>query len=432
MARPVLGSALLVLFSISAAFSLVSGDGWPRVCIIGAGIAGSSLSHFLKDYSGGAVDDIVILERNGVAGATILHPKNLHALNFTSFLGLKPSLQRSSASSSWLGIWDGSRFVFQTLPPPPDSSSALYKKIHSILNSFLLFRRYGLSLLRMQSFVTRTVGKFMIYYKDLASRPVFESAEEMLRWAGLDGLTRRTLQEALAEAGLSPLLISELVTVITRINYGQNVDMSGLAGAVGLAGSESGLWSHSNATLNLHEEITSISYKEGQYELRSREEINTSVDSTSPFLLRFQSQAGACQHTHTTFVRGLLNPGYFGLNSESEIPNLVGTMEVPEKYGEKDKAYKVFSRSKMEDVLLDQIFGLSHYSAPEAFAPYILDGLHLYYINSFESAASTMETSAVSAENIARLILSRISEDAPATACRERIFPRESHLHVDL
>lgn len=73
-----------------------------------------------------------------------------------------------------------------------------------------------------------------------------------------------------------------------------------------------------------------------------------------------------------------------------------------------------------------------HYSAPEAFAPYILDGLHLYYINSFESAASTMETSAVSAENIARLILSRISEDAPATADREMIFPREDHLHVDL
>lgn len=47
------------------------------------------------------------------------------------------------------------------------------------------------------------------------------------------------------------------------------------------------------------------------------------------------------------------------------------------------------------------------YHAPETFAPFVLDGRHLYYVNAFENAASTMETSAVAAENIARLILSR-------------------------
>lgn len=50
-----------------------------------------------------------------------------------------------------------------------------------------------------------------------------------------------------------------------------------------------------------------------------------------------------------------------------------------------------------------------HYSAPEKFAPYILDGNHLYYINTFENAASSIETSAVSAQNVVRLLLSRIS-----------------------
>lgn len=50
-----------------------------------------------------------------------------------------------------------------------------------------------------------------------------------------------------------------------------------------------------------------------------------------------------------------------------------------------------------------------HYSAPEKFAPYILDGNHLYYINTFENAASNIETSAVSAQNVVRLLLSRIS-----------------------
>jgi hypothetical protein len=60
--------------------------------------------------------------------------------------------------------------------------------------------------------------------------------------------------------------------VITRINYGQSTHISGLAGIVPLAGSESGLWAvkggnwqlaagllkTSNATLHLQEGIDSI------------------------------------------------------------------------------------------------------------------------------------------------------------------------------
>jgi prenylcysteine oxidase/farnesylcysteine lyase len=49
-----------------------------------------------------------------------------------------------------------------------------------------------------------------------------------------------------------------------------------------------------------------------------------------------------------------------------------------------------------------------HYTPPEKFAPYILDGHHLYYVNAFENAASTIETSAVSAQNVVRILLSRL------------------------
>jgi prenylcysteine oxidase/farnesylcysteine lyase len=48
------------------------------------------------------------------------------------------------------------------------------------------------------------------------------------------------------------------------------------------------------------------------------------------------------------------------------------------------------------------------YTAPEKFAPFLLDGKHLYYVNAFENAASTIETGAVAAENVARLLLSRL------------------------
>lgn len=57
-----------------------------------------------------------------------------------------------------------------------------------------------------------------------------------------------------------------------------------------------------------------------------------------------------------------------------------------------------------------------HYHAPEKFAPFMLDDMHLYYVNAFENAASSMETGAVAAENIARLILSRLSDQQPLSS----------------
>ena len=57
---------------------------------------------------------------------------------------------------------------------------------------------------------------------------------------------------------------------------------------------------------------------------------------------------------------------FFGLSSVSDIPELIGTMEVPDipfssisvlkKHNEHDMTYKVFSRAKLDDTLLDQIF----------------------------------------------------------------------------
>jgi len=53
----------------------------------------------------------------------------------------------------------------------------------------------------------------MLFYNGLESRPVFDTVEEMLQWTGLYGLTRRTLEEELLDAGLNTQTIAELVTV---------------------------------------------------------------------------------------------------------------------------------------------------------------------------------------------------------------------------
>jgi len=68
-----------------------------------------------------------------------------------------------------------------------------------------------------------------------------------------------------------------------RINYGQNVDISGLAGAVSLCGSGGGLWSveggnwqmaaglieQENVSLHLNKEVASISLMGEKYEVNS-------------------------------------------------------------------------------------------------------------------------------------------------------------------
>jgi prenylcysteine oxidase/farnesylcysteine lyase len=120
--------------------------------------------------------------------------------------------------------------------------------------------------------------------------------------------------------------------VITRINYGQSVNISGLAGAVSLAGSGGGLWAveggnwqmaaglinSSDVELYLHEEIDSISYLGEYYELNSTKGntyscevavVATPLDESS---IQFSPPVSVpmrqLQHTHATFVRGLVNP----------------------------------------------------------------------------------------------------------------------------
>jgi prenylcysteine oxidase / farnesylcysteine lyase len=126
--------------------------------------------------------------------------------------------------------------------------------------------------------------------------------------------------------------VSSPLQVITRINYGQSTRISGLAGAVSLAGSESGLWAvkggnwqlaagllkTSNATLHLQEGIDSITDAGDCYVLRSNtgSEYNCTVTVVATPLdevnITFSPPISIpprkMQHTHATFVRGLLNP----------------------------------------------------------------------------------------------------------------------------
>uniref|UniRef100_A0A1J3FVR1 Farnesylcysteine lyase n=1 Tax=Noccaea caerulescens TaxID=107243 RepID=A0A1J3FVR1_NOCCA len=490
---PIAISLLLALLSPSLQPCSVDDESPPTVCIVGSGIGGSSVAHFLRNYSvstgldrsrilmferhekvGGRMRTVTFAGDNFEAGGSILHPKNYHARDFVERFNLTVRSPTSIEESTALGIWDGKRFLFKTF----DSGIEIpfLDKIVSWVNDLYLFIRYGFSLLRMSSFIENTVGDFLKYYESLESRPIFDNVEAMLKWSGLYNLTKVTLQDKLSEAHLSPLLVNELVTVITRINYGQSVLISGLAGAVSMAGSGGGLWSveggnwqmaaklinHSDVTLHLNEQIESISHLGNYYELNSTKGnsfkcdvavVATPLDEVDiQFSPAISIPKRKLQHTHTTFVRGFLNPGYFGMKSVSDLPPLVGTLEDPlipfssisilRKYSETDMTYKIFTRQLATDSLLDELFSVRtetlridwgaypKYHAPEVFAPFVLDDHHLYYVNAFENAASTMETMAVTGENIARLIISRFRTKESSSSSDKKSC--SSGLHSDL
>eukprot|EP00250_Pteridium_aquilinum_P014701 c22148_g1_i1 orf=247-1689(+) len=436
----------------------------PQVCIVGSGISGSAAAHFLRNYSSQDLH-IHIFEKSGAvggrmamvdlggeskfeAGASILHPKNLHTARFTQLLGLKT---KQLGDDDNFGMWNGSTFVFMTQKPA--HPSFLSQKWTGLLNTFSLLWRYKLSLFYMDSYVSATLAKFLRYYEE--SKPIFYTVEEMLKWANLYESTQSTSERELQSYGLSQQLIDELVTVIMRINYGQSKSISGMAGAVSLCGSGADFWAveggnwqmaaglikHSNASLLLNEAVSSITAVDGGYEvgitsgdikLCDAVILATSLDESQiEFSPPISIPKRRMQHTHTTFVRGIINPDYFGMSSVWSVPSCIGTLELPDvpfssinvlkSYGDDDKVYKIFSRAIMSEDLLNKLFNVRnntirldwaaypHYHAPETFAPFVLDGKHLYYINAFENAASTMETGAVAAENVARLLLSRMA-----------------------
>jgi prenylcysteine oxidase/farnesylcysteine lyase len=108
--------------------------------------------------------------------------------------------------------------------------------------------------------------------------------------------------------------------------------MSGLGGAVSLAGSGGGLWSieggnfqmaaglinRSEVALHLQEEIKSVSDLGDYYELNSTKGnsytcdvavVATPLDELNiQFIPPISIPVRKLQHTHATFVRGLLNP----------------------------------------------------------------------------------------------------------------------------
>ncbi|CAA3000801.1 farnesylcysteine lyase [Olea europaea subsp. europaea] len=122
-----------------------------------------------------------------------------------------------------------------------------------------------------------------------------------------------------------------------------------------------GLINRSDVVLLLHEEIESVSYLGDVYVLNSTQGksyncgvtvVATPLDELNiDFHPRISIPPRKLQHTHATFVRGLLSPA-----STKESPDVPFSSISILKQHENDMTYKIFSRETMTDTLLDKVF----------------------------------------------------------------------------
>ncbi|XP_017566706.1 prenylcysteine oxidase [Pygocentrus nattereri] len=213
-----------------------------KIAVIGGGIGGTAAAYFLRQEFGPSVK-IDVFEAGPVGGrlatenirghdyeigGSIIHPLNLHMKHFVDRLGLSTRAEVPSK----VAIFDGKELTFE-------------ESDWFIVNFLRMLWRYGLNSIRMHMWVEGILDKFMRIYQYQQFGYSFSSVERLLHAMGGDSflmLLNQTLEEAMLANGFSQVFINDIVTPISRVNYGQSVRLSAFVGTVSLAGANSGLW----------------------------------------------------------------------------------------------------------------------------------------------------------------------------------------------
>ncbi|EDO41014.1 predicted protein, partial [Nematostella vectensis] len=433
-----------------------------RVAIIGAGIGGSASAFFTRELLGssaeidvyeasnrvgGRLDTVEVAGQRFEAGGSIIHSANQHMQSFVSELG-------DNENSSLLGIYNGTAFVFM---------GSRWK----IVNYAKLIWRYGFDLITMDNWISKMLKKFGTIYTLQNEGKCFTSVQELLKAMGGDefiAMTKTTTRDELKKLGMKDRTIDELVTTVTRVNYGQDTSLNAFAGSVALAGTGGSLWAvqggnyqvcegllqKSQVTLYKETKIKEIAKNPGKkspiYTLTSDKGVQKSYDvviiaaplDIDTYYLSCpkcsswpkQGSPGAFWQTIANFYSTPIDYKHFGLASMGDVPEFIGTTKDSKNYfnsigaqfpvdGDKPKMIsvrKVFSRELLTADQKRDIFptwkdgdsktvpwlAYPDLKPAEHFSSFVLDD-GVFYVNAIEHAASAMEMSAVSARNAALL-----------------------------
>ncbi|NP_001405355.1 prenylcysteine oxidase-like isoform 2 precursor [Mus musculus] len=372
-AAPLLAVLATVLTTAAA-----GGDAPPgKIAVIGAGIGGSAVAHFLQQHFGPRVQIVVyekgtvggrlatisVNKQNYESGAASFHSLSLHMQDFVKLLGLRQRREVVGRSA----IFGGEHFVLE--------ETDWY-----LLNLFRLWWYYGISFLRLQMWVEEVMEKFMSsealcklrnfprlkcdgrrIYKYQAHGYAFSGVEELLYSLGeatFVNMTQRSVAESLLQVGVTQRFIDDVVSAVLRASYGQSASMPAFAGAMSLAGAQGNLWSVeggnklvcsgllklAKATV-IHATVTSVTLHstEGKalYQVAYESDKGNSsdfydivviatplhLDNSSNNNITFEGFTppiediqGSFQPTVVSLVHGYLNSSYFGFPDPKLFP----------------------------------------------------------------------------------------------------------------
>ena len=439
-----------------------------RVAIVGSGVGGAMSAYFLRQsfpspsslsltlyersaYPGGRVQSVTIDGFPLEAGASIIHHTNAHLKNLSTALNL--SVSQAKKDNSRMGVWNATSGTF-----------AFTTTASSLFNAVKMVWHFGLSFFTLLSTVNAVAAKWTSLYPLQAANRSFAAPPALLDAVDLSTLTQQSIGSYLS--ALSPVLLSELVTPVLRVNYNQQLGVNALAGSVGLVpltdddvfaidgGNRQlidGAIRLSQASLLLNHTVQRITYQQtGAYlvegalfsGLYDAVIIAGPLDQTGVALnLSTRVPPRPYKTTVATFVSGVINPAYFGYTRAADVPSTVLTTDCTatphcpfsslSQYFSNatsgTSVYKLFSSAVLSAEVLSALF--LKYEEPVVYpwlaypvfhqnetltswVQQLAGGGHVYYANAFEGAVSCMECAAVSAKNVALLVSKEVQDRA--------------------
>ncbi|XP_015183644.1 PREDICTED: prenylcysteine oxidase-like [Polistes dominula] len=434
----------------------------PKIAVIGGGIGAASTTHFLTELFnndlkidlyeankiGGRLATIQIDDNEYEAGGSIIHSQNKYMQEFVHLLGMehKPSREQKFA------IWNGTDIIFE----------ASNIKIFTLAK---LMYKYGIQPFKLNSYVDSILADFSKIYHLQSKGQSFMNVTSMLMAMNKEfpKLLQVSIKDQLLHLGYAEELIDELVEAPLLADYGQTkTAVHSFVGLVTLSATTGDIWSvkggnkkvpehliYRNVNVNVlssfvkkihYETINNFPNYEVHYSnkdnvmknhydiviiatpLRKHEQTHITFegipgDDNLTFLDEYQTVIA-------TFIKGDINPNYFGLEEELDcilICNYnidirsigrIDTVEGPTKMN--SKIWKIFSNASLPLTLLNNIFLNIEEVKEVAWKAYpryttkarldkfkLYDGL--YHVNAIEWVASAMEMSAIAGRNVAIL-----------------------------
>lgn len=449
----------------------------PRIAIVGAGIGGTSSGYFLRQkfpkahiaiieaneaHSGGRLETVKVDGREYEIGGSIIHSANKLMVDYMDIckqFGIKKKQPTPDAPFS---LHRDGEIVFQEWGYP-------------LLDKARIGLRYGIeSALKLEYFVDNLLESFTgIYQKIESGSKVYNTVTEMLRDMGpvtrdneaseeMVALTKITLREKLLSIGVDALLVDELVTVATRVNYGQMPDsLHAFVGSVGLAGMDGSLWAVEGGNKMVtvcasmltrakmyRGAVTKITRAGPAFSVRMEHEgspdtvetydivviaapltSDTGANISLPADLKAEFP-GQYHTTVATIIQGELVPSAIGfkdgasftttnffLSDSSNIVSIAQLTPVDYTPGTDDSlppVFKIFSKKELSQDVISKMFRNIKFTHVKPWLAYPEYTTHddltsfqlapgLFYLNRMEWAASAMEMSVISARNIANL-----------------------------